>query len=205
MLKPYDEMRAIDVSPWCEDRDGFKYLNWARCIDLLRQNGAEKVYFEPIPNPQTGSSLYMTDRDFANKSGNISRCYETKIKVVVDDNEWIFQSPVLNGSNAVRDNSLDQLRVWTSMCRSFVKCIAIHTGLGFDLWLKEEEAAATVVPESAESNPSVASVKVLKELCEKHNVDLQAWLKRQGRTAKTVTASEVGMMLKAMKEKYGDD
>ena len=25
------------------------------------------------------------------------------------------------------------------MTRSFVKCVAIHTGLGFDLWLKEEQ------------------------------------------------------------------
>ena len=24
------------------------------------------------------------------------------------------------------------------MCRAFVKCVAIHTGLGFDLWLDEE-------------------------------------------------------------------
>ena len=24
------------------------------------------------------------------------------------------------------------------MCRAFVKCVAIHTGLGFNLWLKEE-------------------------------------------------------------------
>lgn len=205
MLKSYEEMRQIDVSPFCEDRDGFKYLNWARCIDLLHQNGAEKVFFEPIPNPLTGSSLYMVDHEFKNKSGIANRCYETRIKVVVDDKEWIFQSPVLNGANAVRDNSLDQLRVWTSMCRSFVKCIAINTGLGFDLWLKEEEQAANIVPVEADSDPSVAQIKTLKELCEKHNVNLQAWLKRQGRTQKTVTASEVGMMLNALKEKYGDE
>lgn len=205
MLKTYEEMRAVDVTPYCEDRDGYKYLNWARCIDLLHQHGAEKAYFEPIPNPQTGSSLYMTDREFANKSGVVNKCYETRIKVVVDDNEWVFQSPLLNGTNAVRDNSLDQLRVWTSMCRSFVKCIAIHTGLGFDLWLKEEEKVAQSVPIEEDSDPSVASIKVLKALCKEHKVNLDAWLKRQGRTEKTVTASEVATMLRAMKEKYEDD
>lgn len=205
MLKTYEEMRAVDVTPYCEDRDGYKYLNWARCIDLLHQHGAEKAYFEPIPNPQTGSSLYMTDREFSNKSGVVNKVYETRIKVVVDDNEWIFQSPLLNGTNAVRDNSLDQLRVWTSMCRSFVKCIAIHTGLGFDLWLKEEEKVAQSVPIEEDSDPSAASIKVLKDLCKEHKVNLDAWLKRQGRTENTVTAAEVATMLRAMKEKYEDD
>jgi len=34
---------------------------------------------------------------------------------------------------------MTQQRVWNSMCRSFVKGVAIYTGLGFDLWLKNEE------------------------------------------------------------------
>ena len=45
MLKSYEELVKVDVTPYCSDRDGFKYLNWARCVDLLRKNGAEKVYF----------------------------------------------------------------------------------------------------------------------------------------------------------------
>ena len=43
MLKPYDELRKIDVSKYTETRDGIRYLNWAKCIDLLRENGAERV------------------------------------------------------------------------------------------------------------------------------------------------------------------
>lgn len=205
MLKTYEEMRAVDVTPFCEDRDGYKYLNWARCIDLLHQHGAVKAYFEPIPNPQTGSSLYMTDREFANKSGVVNKVYETRIKVVVDDNEWVFQSPLLNGTNAVRDNSLDQLRVWTSMCRSFVKCIAIHTGLGFDLWLKEEEQVLDNVPIKEDSDPSKASLDLFKKLCKEHKLSYEAWLETVGRTEETVTASEVGRMLAALKREYGDD
>lgn len=27
MLKSYDEMRKIDVTPYCEERDGMVYLN----------------------------------------------------------------------------------------------------------------------------------------------------------------------------------
>ena len=40
MLKSYTEMRKVDVSPFVEQRDGHDYLNWAKCKDLLHQNGA---------------------------------------------------------------------------------------------------------------------------------------------------------------------
>ena len=46
----------------------------------------------------------------------------------------------MNGSNPVKDNSLTQQRIWNAQTRAFVKAVAIRTGLGFDLWLKEDEA-----------------------------------------------------------------
>ena len=137
MLKSYEEMRKVDVRKHCKKRDGIDYLNWAKCIDLLRENGAETVYFEPCTGAN-GSSLIASDHTFTDKNGAVNRCYETKIKVVVDNNTYYMQTPVMNGSNPVKDNSMSQQRVWNSMCRAFVKCIAIHTGLGFDLWVQEE-------------------------------------------------------------------
>lgn len=203
MLKSYEEMRKIDVTPFCEDRDGMKYLNWAKCVDLLHQHGAEKVYWVPIPDEKTGSSLRMTEVSFEDKNKVSNRCYETRIKVVIDDNVYEFQAPVMNGSNPVKDNSMSQQRVWNSMCRSFVKCVAIHTGLGFDLWLKEEYNPYDSMPYS-DAKPSKAHIKALQDICEKNNVNLDSWLKRQNRTLETVTAEEVGMMFRAMKDKYGD-
>ena len=138
MLKSFDEMRKINVLPFCKKRDGIDYLNWAKCIELLHENGAEKVYFTPIPNEKTGGSLYYADVEFEDRNGVKNRCYETRIEVVIDDDHYIMQSPVMNASNPVKDNSMSQQRVWNSMCRSFVKCVAINTGLGFDLWIKEE-------------------------------------------------------------------
>lgn len=140
-LANYDELRKIDVTPYTEERDGAKYLNWAKCIDLLHQNGAEEVYFVPMTN-EKGSSLFMSDVIFENgyeKSKKTNRCYETRIEIHIDDKVYYMQSPVMNGANPVQDNSMSQQRVWNSMCRSFVKAIAIYTGLGFDLWLKEED------------------------------------------------------------------
>lgn len=203
MLKSYDEMRKIDVTPYCETRDGLTFLNWAKCIDLLHQNGAEKVYWIPIPDERTGNSLRMTDVAFEDKNKVINRCYETRIKVVIDDNVYEMQSPVMNGSNPVKDNSMSQQRVWNSMCRSFVKCVAIHTGLGFNLWLKEEYTPLNSMP-SEQAKPTQAQLKALRAICDKNGVSLDAWLIRQDRTEKTITADEVGMMLRAMNERYGE-
>lgn len=205
MLKSYDEMRKIDVRPFCEDRDGMTYLNWAKCIDLLHQNGAEKVYWIPIPDEKTGNSLRMTETTFTDSKNNTNRCYETRIRVVIDDNEYEMQSPVMNGANPVKDNSMSQQRVWNSMCRSFVKCVAIHTGLGFDLWLKEEmQPFSNQIPHE-EEKPSTAQIKVLKDKCQKHKINLDNWIKNNGKTWDDLTADNVGKMLSAIQEKYGDD
>lgn len=137
MLKPYEELVKIDVSQHCDQRDGLDYLNWAKCIQLLRDNGAEQVYFLPVQNPKTGGSLYYTDEVFESGQKK-NRCYETRIEIHIDDKVYYMQSPVMNGSNPVQDNSMSQQRVWNSMTRSFVKAVAIYTGLGFHLWSKTE-------------------------------------------------------------------
>lgn len=205
MLKSYDELRKIDVTPYCEEREGMTYLNWAKCIDLLHENGAEIVYWIPIPDEKTGNSLRMVEKTFTDSKGNTNQCYETRIKVVIDDKEYEMQSPVMNGSNPVKDNSMSQQRVWNSMCRSFVKCVAIHTGLGFNLWLKEEmQPFSNKMPQEQEK-PSAASIGVLKELCTSHKINLEYWIKTNGKTWDTLTATDVAMMLKSIKEKYGDD
>ena len=205
MLKDYEEMRKIDVTPYCEERDGMTYLNWAKCIDLLHENGAKKVYWIPIPDEKTGSSLRMVDTVFTDKQGNTNKCYETRIKVVIDDNEYEMQSPVMNGSYPVKDNSMSQQRVWNSMCRSFVKCVAIHTGLGFNLWLKEEmQPFSNKMPVDVEKT-SDATIKTLKDLCSKHKINLEYWIKSNGKTWDTLTAEDAARMLVSINGKYGDE
>lgn len=138
MLKSYDELRKLDLSQYIEKRDNIDYINWARVVDLLHENGAEKVYFEPVAN-DAGSSLYMTNQTYTDSKGNVNRVYETAVHIVIDDLDWIQRGPVMNGSNPVKDNSMSQQRLWNSQTRLFVKGVAIRTGLGFNLWLKEEE------------------------------------------------------------------
>lgn len=146
MLKPYAELRQIDVLPFCEMREAkddkgklikVPYLNWAKCVDLLYQNGAEKVFFEPCTLPN-GSSLIMSDEKFEDKNGIVNRCYEVRVKITIDDLEFESQFPLMNGSNPVKDNSLTQQRVWNAQTRAFVKGVAMRTGLGFDLWINDD-------------------------------------------------------------------
>lgn len=171
MLKPYNELVKIDVTPYCEYREtkddsgkkiNVPYLNWAKCKDLLHENGAETVYFEPMVN-SNGSSLFMADMEFTDKNGGKNRCYEVRVKVHIDGNEWEMQTPLMNGSYVVRDDTLNQLRVANAQARAFVKCVAIHTGLGFHLWLKDEMATI----EKTDIEEHEHSLKVIKQRVEK--------------------------------------
>lgn len=163
MLKSYKELRKVDVSEWIEKRDEADYLNWAKVVDLLHENGATKVYFEPVVNPNTGSSLYMTEQIFTDKNGISNRVYETAVKIVIDDIEFIQRGPVTNGSNPVKDNSMTQQRLWNCQTRLFVKGVAIRTGLGFNLWLKEEEKNEK---DNWEDDLSKHNIFKIKERCQ---------------------------------------
>lgn len=204
MLKSYEELRKVDVTPYIEHRDGFSYLNWAKCIELLHENGAETVFFEPIPDKNTGSSLRMTEVEFRDNDGKINRCYETAIKVVIDDKTYFMQTPVMNGKNPVKDNSMNQNRVWTSMCRAFVKCVAINTGLGFSLWLKEE----TTRPEFDEAPVSDRpaddiQIKLIERYGKEFHLNINKWLEANGTDWDKLTELQAGKMLSVLNQKYG--
>lgn len=205
MLESYEQLRKVDVSKFVDNRDGYSYLNWAKCIDLLHEHGAEEVYFEPIPDEKTGSSLRMTEVAFADKSGNTNRCYETRIRVVIDDKEYIMQTPVMNGSNPVKDNSMNQNRVWTSMCRAFVKCVAIHTGLGFSLWLDEECAKRFDNDIPVDVRPAdKAQIKCIKHYGDTFHLNLDKWLEQNNTNWNNLNDMQAAQMLNALREKYGE-
>lgn len=156
-LKKYKDLIKVDISKSIEKRDGMEYLNWAKCVDLLHENGAETVYFEPLVN-ENGSSLFMTERVYGD-ADKTHQCYEVGVKVIVDENEWTFRGPLMNGTNPVKDNSISQQRIWNCQTRLFVKCIAIHTGLGFNLWLKEEQETEKADKWDDIGNHSLGSIK----------------------------------------------
>ena len=131
-------MMKIDVSPYVKKRDNADYLNWAMCKKLLHDNGAEEVLFYPVPAPD-GSTLRMSTALFVDKNGLTNRVYEVLVHIKVDNIEWDIAYPVMNGNNPVKDNSMNQLRVHNAVRRAFVKGVAERIGLGFSLWLDEDD------------------------------------------------------------------
>lgn len=138
MLKSWNEMRKLDISKYVKKRDGADYLPWASCLKLLHENGAESVQIIPEVN-ENGSSLFMSEQAFTDKNGGTNRCYEVRLTVIIDGTPYKISYPVLNGIAAVRDNLMNQNAVHKSQMRAFVKCVAINTGLGFDLWLDDSD------------------------------------------------------------------
>lgn len=137
-IKSWNEMRNLDISQYVKQRDKADYLPWASCMVLLYENGAEKVGIETLTD-ERGSSLFMSEHTFTDKNGATNRCYEVRIKVTIDDKIYPFSYPVLNGINAVRDNLMNQNAVHKAQMRAFVKCVAINTGLGFNLWFDDSD------------------------------------------------------------------
>ena len=149
--KTFTEMLAVDVSGHVKKRDNIDYLPWAACKKLLHDNGAETVMFEPVPGPD-GSTLRKSDIAFADKNGVENRCYEVLVHITVDSLEWDIAYPVMNGNNPVKDNSLNQLRVHNAVRRAFVKGVAERTGLGFNLWLGEDDLPADEADDLSKHN-----------------------------------------------------
>ena len=137
-IKSWNEMRQLDISKYVKKRDGADYLPWAECLKLLYENGAEKVSIRTLTNVN-GSSLFMSDQTFTDKNGGTNRCYEVRVEVIIDGSTYTLSYPVMNGINPVRDNLMNQNAVHKAQMRAFVKCVAINTGLGFNLWLDDSD------------------------------------------------------------------
>lgn len=143
MLKSWNEMYKLDISKYVKQRDKADYLPWASCLKLLYENGAEKVSIRTLTDAN-GSSLFMSDQTFTDKKGGTNRCYEVRVEVVIDGSSYTLSYPVMNGINPVRDELMNQNAVHKAQMRAFVKCVAINTGLGFDLWADDADLAPDV-------------------------------------------------------------
>jgi len=170
-LKSFAEMMKIDVTPFCDERDArdehgktikVKYLNWAVCKKLLHDNGAENVDFIPIMNNINNSFLFGTERVYG-EGDKTNQCYFIGVKIIIDDKEYIQWAPLMNGTNPVKDNSMSQQRIGNAHARAFVKGVAMHTGLGFALWLDEEKAAPKEAVDDSEWHDILKIKKRMEE------------------------------------------
>lgn len=152
-------MRSLDISKYVKQRDKADYLPWADCLKLLYENGAECVSFYCRQNAN-GSSLFMSDETFTDKNGKTNKCYEVRVQVMIDEKIYEMSYPVMNGIMPVKDDLMNQNAVHKAQMRAFVKCVAINTGLGFDLWRDDSD----IEEEGEDLNKH--SLKAIKERME---------------------------------------
>lgn len=148
MLKGFRELRDIDVSNYCDLRDGkdekgkpikIPYLPWAKCLNLLYDCGAERVRYRALQAPD-GSFVFCGERT-ENDKNREGACYFVCVEVDIDGDVNTLPFPVMNGTAVVYRDTLNQLRVSNAIQRAFVKCVAVNTGLGIRLWEKDGETS----------------------------------------------------------------
>jgi hypothetical protein len=133
-MKPFLELykvgfgKEVKKKPtFFKDKDGkmqktsedkwLAYVEWATLLVALYRDGeAKKVSYR--------SDLHKTKPN------------TLEITVVIDGEEFKTDYPVIDGNAVI--SSPNQMQLHKAELRGFVKCVAIHTGLGLSLWQKEE-------------------------------------------------------------------
>lgn len=146
MVKPFGEMLRLDLDTYVSKKPVFKknkasgqydkvgeldYLNWADCLMLLHENGAESVRF--------GNVKSAGDHPVFLLNGGVPF---VRVFVEVDGDRRELDYPVIDGSANVTVEKMTQGDVHNATQRGFVKCVAINWGLGLSLWQKEERDEA---------------------------------------------------------------
>lgn len=133
-LKPFNDLFALDVSNETVSRPAKRnsnvmldYLEWANCIKLLYANGAKKVSYGMLKNEKGYPCFY-------NHNGESPF---VTVWVDIDGQKYEEDYPVINGIYPVANPT--QLDINKAKQRGFVKAVAINTGLGLSLWIKEEQ------------------------------------------------------------------
>lgn len=145
-MKDFIEMMNLDLTGRTSTRKGkdesgkvidLEYLSWSECKLILHEQGAKVVDFEPVAN--SNGSYVFEHKEVLDKNGAKNGCFFVKVKIAIDDLVFEYSYPLMNGNLVVREETLNQLRISNAHARAFVKGVAVKTGLGYKLWLKEDE------------------------------------------------------------------
>lgn len=147
MLKKFSELVQLDLSkhtqkkPTFYKKDGnlvktsedkwLDYIEWAKLLELLYMNGAENVGFWSNIHKEKPNTL--------------------DIRLLVDNIEYSIDYPIIDGNTIITNPN--QMQLHKAELRGFVKCVAVHTGLGLSLWMKEERQLSDVVEDKPKPKP----------------------------------------------------
>ena len=93
------------------------YIEWAKVLELLYINGAESVEYTSELHEKKTNTLRIT--------------------LKVDGKETQTDYPIIDGNTII--TAPNQMQIHKAELRGFVKAVAISTGLGLNLWQKEEQ------------------------------------------------------------------
>lgn len=134
MLKSRDELRKAELKG-VKKLDGYDYLPWLACLDLLYENGAEDVSYDCMDTIQVR---------IPNPNGPDNTQALVKVYVEIDGKRRSITHPVALGEFSTNDPTARQIEA--GIQRAFVKCVAINWGLGIDLWVKADGLDAAPTP-----------------------------------------------------------
>lgn len=127
-LYKHDFKKELKKKPtFYKDKDGkpqkttedkwLTYIEWATLlVALYNVGGAKSVSYSSDIHPTKKNTL--------------------KIHLCIDGIDFYSDYPIIDGNAIISDPN--QMQIHKAELRGFVKCVAIHTGLGLSLWQKEE-------------------------------------------------------------------
>jgi len=141
MIKKFNELVKLDLTKFTQKKPTFykdkntgtlikttpdkwlDYIEWAKLLELLYENGAESVAFFSEIHKEKPNTL--------------------TIHLIIDAHEYVTDYPIIDGNSII--STPNQMNIHKAELRGFVKCVAISTGLGLSLWMKEENQLEEVV------------------------------------------------------------
>lgn len=102
------------------------YIEWATLlVSLYKDADCKSVSYHSDLHPSKPNTLIIT--------------------LVIDGVTFKSDYPIIDGNSIITNPN--QMQVHKAELRGFVKCVAIHTGLGLSLWQKEESILNEILPQ----------------------------------------------------------
>ena len=135
MIKKFLELSQLDLKSYTQKKPTFykdkasgnmvkttedkwlDYIEWAKVLELLYIHGAESVEYTSELHEKKTNTLRIT--------------------LVIDGKATQTDYPIIDGNTVI--TVPNQMQTHKAELRGFVKAVAISTGLGLNLWQKEEQ------------------------------------------------------------------
>ena len=188
-----------------EGRNQYKAVSEADVLAAVKPVEAKHgIYSYPVQRRVIDSGEMVTVKEYKGDKSEIRRLYlrvETVYRFVNMDNPEEYIEITTFGDGVDTQDKAPGKAMTYSDKYALLKAYKIQTGDDPDANASEPLGGIVHKPD-----PPASQVQkdVIKGLCEKNNVNLQAWLSQSGQVWETLSAGAAGHMLSVLKNKFGD-